>query len=167
MKSEIKAKKFMDHVQGDKELKEENNESAENSEIVNIPNAEAVTEGQTQSDGIQNIHDFTQDVSNDEIAVIREADDKEHSQQQEGAAVISENSRSKETEKFCSFKLEKPKLPMFSGDVREYAIFRSDFKHAIEARYTKRDAITLLRTCLRDKPLELIKGIGTDYDSAW
>ena len=34
-------------------------------------------------------------------------------------------------------------------------------------RYTKRDAITLLRTCLKDKPLELIKGIGSDYDAAW
>ena len=67
----------------------------------------------------------------------------------------------------CSFKLEKPKLPSFSGDVRDYAIFRSDFKHAIEAKYAKRDAITLLRTCLKDKPLELIKGIGTDYDAAW
>jgi len=55
----------------------------------------------------------------------------------------------------------------FGGDVRDYAIFRSDFKHAIEARYTKRDSITLLRTCLKDKPLELIKGIGTDYDAAW
>ena len=30
-----------------------------------------------------------------------------------------------------------------------------------------RDAITLLRTCLKDKPQELIKGIGSDYDGAW
>ena len=30
-----------------------------------------------------------------------------------------------------------------------------------------RDAITFLRTCLQDKPLELIKGIGQDYDAAW
>ena len=58
-------------------------------------------------------------------------------------------------------------MPKFSGDVREYAIFRSDFKHAIEARYTKRDAITFLRTCLQGKPLDLIKGIGSDYDAAW
>ena len=31
-------------------------------------------------------------------------------------------------------------MPKFSGDVREYAIFRSDFKHAFEARYSKWDA---------------------------
>lgn len=67
----------------------------------------------------------------------------------------------------CGFQMEKPKLPKFSGDVREYVIFRADFKHAIESRYAKRDAITLLRTCLKDKPLELIKGIGSDYDAAW
>lgn len=58
-------------------------------------------------------------------------------------------------------------MPKFTGDVREYAIFRADFKHAIESKYSKRDAITFLRTCLQDKLLELIKGIGSDYDAAW
>ena len=67
----------------------------------------------------------------------------------------------------CSFKVEKPKMPKFSGDVREYAIFRADFKYAIRSRYSKRDAMTFLRTCLEGKPLELIKGIGSDYDAAW
>ena len=32
----------------------------------------------------------------------------------------------------CSFKMEKPKLPKFAGDVREYAIFKADLKHAID-----------------------------------
>lgn len=31
-----------------------------------------------------------------------------------------------------NFKLEKPKLPKFTGDVREYAIFRSDWKHIVD-----------------------------------
>ena len=75
----IKAKKFMDHVQGDKASKDENDESADNSEIVNIPTAEAAGEGQQQSDGIQNMQDATLDVSNDEIVVIRENDDREYS----------------------------------------------------------------------------------------
>ena len=35
----------------------------------------------------------------------------------------------------CTLKLEKPKLPIFSGNIRDYAIFRSDFKHMIEANY--------------------------------
>ena len=57
----------------------------------------------------------------------------------------------------CNFKIEKPKLPKFSGDVRDYVIFRADFKHAIEDRYSNRDAITFLRSCLQGKPLDLIK----------
>ena len=66
-------------------------------------------------------------------------------------------------EQSCGFQMEKPKLLKFSGDVREYVIFRADFKHTIELRYSKRDAIT----CLKVKPLELIQGIGSDYDAAW
>ena len=66
----------------------------------------------------------------------------------------------------CTFKLEKPKLPDFARKVRDYAIVPSDFKHAIEEKYAKRDAVTLLRTCIRDKPLDLIKGIGRDCDAA-
>ena len=58
-------------------------------------------------------------------------------------------------------------MPPFNGDVRDYAIFRADFNHAVDTRYGKRDAISLLRTSLQGRPLELIKGIGTDYDSAW
>ena len=67
----------------------------------------------------------------------------------------------------CSFKVEKPKLPKFSGDVRDYATFKSDWKHIVENQYSKRDAIALLRTNLTEKPLELIRGIGNDYDAAW
>ena len=67
----------------------------------------------------------------------------------------------------CGFKMEKPKMPRFAGDVRDYAIFRSDFEHAVDTRFSKRDAISLLRTSLHGWPLELIKGIGTDYDAAW
>ena len=67
----------------------------------------------------------------------------------------------------CTFKLGKPKLPAFAKNVRDYTIFRSDFKHVMEAKHTKRDAIILLRTCLLDKPLELSKGIESDYNAAW
>ena len=84
--------------------------------------------------------------------------------------VVKEGSESVEVIKkeTCSFKMEKPKILKFSGDVREYAIFRSDFKHAIDARYSKRDAITFLRFYLpTKKPLDLIKGIGSDDDAAW
>ena len=53
------------------------------------------------------------------------------------------NTGTTNTEKSCGFQMEKPKLPKFSGDVREYVIFWADFKHAIESRYSKCNAITL------------------------
>jgi hypothetical protein len=69
--------------------------------------------------------------------------------------------------KSCAFKVEKPKLPKFSGDLRGYVIFRADFKHVVESQYSDRDAITILRSSLQGKPLELIKGIECDYKAAW
>ena len=72
-----------------------------------------------------------------------------------------------DTSEICAFKIEKPKMPRFHGDVRDYAIFKSDFKHIIGTKYNNRDAITLLRSALTGKPLEMIKGIGLDYSAAW
>lgn len=58
-------------------------------------------------------------------------------------------------------------MPSFSGDVREYVIFKSDFEHIIGSKYSKRDAITPLRTAPTGKPLEMIKGIASDYTATW
>ena len=63
------------------------------------------------------------------------------------------------------FKLERIKLPKFKGDVRDYHVFKSDFKHMVRS-CSSRDAIALLRTCLDGKPAEMIRGIG-DYGEAW
>ena len=46
-------------------------------------------------------------------------------------------------------------------------MFKSDFKHIVHSKYSKRDAITLLRTCLVGKPLQLIQGLGNDLEAAW
>lgn len=65
------------------------------------------------------------------------------------------------------FRIEKPKMPKFAGDVTEFGTFRADFKHLVETRYSKRDAVTILRSSLQGKPLEMMNGIGQDYDAAW
>ena len=57
-------------------------------------------------------------------------------------------------------------MPKFSVNVRR-VIFRSDFKHTIDDRYSRRDAITFLGTSLEGEPLDFIKGIGSDYGAAW
>ena len=64
-----------------------------------------------------------------------------------------------DTSEICAFKIVKPKMPRFNGGVRGYAIFKSDFKHIIGTKYNNRDAISLLRSALTGKPLEMIKGI--------
>ena len=46
------------------------------------------------------------------------------------------NTGAMKNEQSCGFQTEKPKSPKFSSDVREYAIFRADFKHTIESRYS-------------------------------
>ena len=61
----------------------------------------------------------------------------------------------------CALRIEKPRMPNFTGDV-----FKSDFEHIIGSKYSNRDAIALLRTALTGKLLEMIKGIGSDYNAA-
>ncbi|XP_030832678.1 uncharacterized protein LOC105444283 [Strongylocentrotus purpuratus] len=70
-------------------------------------------------------------------------------------------------ESMSHFKIERPRLPKFSGDIREYCIFKSDFEHVIGSRCSSRDAMMILRSCLQGKPLQLIQGIGQDYAAAW
>ena len=64
-------------------------------------------------------------------------------------------------------KHEKPKMPMFYGDVRKYFLFKADFQHAVGKYYSDRDAISILRSCLRPEPAKLVEGISTDLKSAW
>lgn len=180
MRLEVDAKMFIESVEqcGSKDLAENGDlskgkESALTDEVPGnegIPNMQPPTPSHTP--GMTNIQPISQTppeinagkvegTSDKEINSVQKTDDKQN------PAINKETTSDKGQAGACTFKLEKPKLPVFAGNVRDYAIFRSDFKHAIEAKYTKRDAITLLRTCLRDKPLELIKGIGSDYDAAW
>ncbi len=71
------------------------------------------------------------------------------------------------TAKPFTVKHEKAKLPVFTGDVRQYFIFKSDFKHAVEAQYSERDTLTVLRSCLGSEPAKLIEGISCDLKAAW
>ena len=66
-----------------------------------------------------------------------------------------------------ALKHEKPKLPKFDGDVRQYFIFKSDFQHAVEAHCSERDTLTILRSCLSAQPAKLIEGISSDLKTAW
>lgn len=66
------------------------------------------------------------------------------------------------------FKMERPKLPKFSGDIREYHAFKADFQHVVHRQYEGRDALMILRSCLIGKPLQNIQvlGLGHNYEAA-
>ena len=120
------------------------------------PNGTILSGNPYVSNETSNIQHVTQRVAS--TVDIAEVNDETEQYQASGEQYKrQDNERPMTEQNFCGFKVEKPKMPSFSGDVQENAIFRSDFKHAIEARYTKRVAITMLRKCLNDKPLELIK----------
>ena len=46
-------------------------------------------------------------------------------------------------------------------------MLRADFKHVVESRCSEIDAITMLRTILERKSLQLIQEIECDYIAAW
>ncbi|XP_068747415.1 uncharacterized protein [Montipora capricornis] len=131
--------------------------SAEIIEVVDNANIENTSNNSVEQTG----HHNSQSTGSVDISQAPQSHPNNSSVTETGSSGDNDNSAA------CGFKLERPKLPVFAGNVRNYGIFRSDFKHAIEAKYSKRDSITLLRPSLGDKPLELITGIGSDYDAAW
>ena len=175
LKIDIDAKGYIEHVSAkvaEISLSENPQQSSRMTGMIGMQNADSannmnplVTEETKQSAGdeVNDVNDGPPaEISSESFNTIAEV--TPNNLEQSPSQIASRNC----TEvKSCSFQIEKPKLPKFSGDVREYAIFRADFNHLIESRYTKRDSIALLRTCLKEKPLELIKGVGSDYDAAW
>ena len=142
---EARAKKYLEEI------------SKTKSEIVNTDNNTAVTPSEEAEENIDNIVNEIVDSEAQQV----DSTLVETPQASQNTVAQDDNSQK------CAFRIEKPRMPSFSGDVREYAIFKSNFEHIIGSKYSKRDAITLLRTALTGKPLEMIKGIGSDYTAAW
>ena len=147
MNIETKAKQCIDKL---KEISsEDEDEVSETASVFSRNSRKNPPSGNPQQfDGIPNMQSMTQGETSEGSVDKNEADNFQVSK---GLAIKEDDENPIKEQQFCGFKVEKPKMPSFSGNVREYAIFRSDFKHGIKARYTKTDAITLLRTCLKDK----------------
>ena len=117
-------------------------------------NVEVNVDGDNEEANVDSENEENQN-DNDDSGSIEE-------QPEETASVLSAKSA-----KPFSLKHEKPKLPKFDGDVRQYLIFKSDFQHAIEAHCSERDTLTILRSCLNAQPAKLIEGISSDLKTAW
>ena len=65
------------------------------------------------------------------------------------------------------FHLEKMRLPVFDGDIRNYPRFRSDFKKFIQPETTVDQSAFVLRRSLGEKPLQVIGAIDDDISEIW
>ena len=139
MRLEIQAKEYIDKTPGKaKDMQENPHKSNLNSFAVVLASSDnftSETSGESNHEGISGIQLSGKETINTSPSCASITNTQ----------VNNANSENAESST-CGFKMEKPKMPKFFGDVREYAIFKADFKYAIESRYSKRDAITFLRT---------------------
>ena len=117
-------------------------------------NVEVNVDGDNEEANVDSENEENQN-DNDDSGSIKE-------QPEETASVLGAKSA-----KPFSLKHEKPKLPKFDGDVRQYFIFKSDFQHAIKSPLLERDTLTILRSCLNAQPAKLIEGISSDLKTSW
>ena len=150
MRVEVQAKEYINATETVKSISVNTKDEISNDVVETYPGSTSPPQNNSGMIGMQSVGNQSINTSASNTVVVN---NKDNNQNTAGDS--------------CGFKMEKPKMPKFSGDVREYAIFEADFKHAIELKYSTRDAITFLRTCLQGEPLEFIKGIGADYTAAW
>ena len=80
---------------------------------------------------------------------------------------VEEMRNTKETKGKCQMKLDRVKLPSFSGAIREYPRFKKDFESQVEPNI-ERDAIPyVLKSCLSGEALEVVKNVDDDAVKMW
>ena len=82
---------------------------------------------------------------------------------------LSDESKIMETVKPNSnkLKLERMKLPTFSGHVREFARFKSDFEQYVEPKLNASDVPYVLKTCLQGEPYDIVKNLEDNSQLIW
>ena len=67
--------------------------------------------------------------------------------------------------KSCSLQIAKPKLPKFSGDVQEYAIFHADFKHVFKRRYSINERLNHPAPVLKKSHYRKVRSRGLEREN--
>ena len=81
---------------------------------------------------------------------------------------IEELSATKETKKKSNkIKMERMKLPSFSGVIREYPAFKRDFDAQVRTQFSEEELPYALKTCLHGEALEVIKNVDDDLAKMW
>ena len=69
--------------------------------------------------------------------------------------------------KATNLRLEKIKMPRFSGELREYPRFRKDFEIQVMPSLNSSTAPYTLPSCLCEGPLAVVRGVDDDIDEMW
>ena len=73
-----------------------------------------------------------------------------------------------EKRRTADLKIERMKLPTFSGKIRDYPRFKTDFQKYVAPSIKKgSDAYILKEMCLKEEALELIKNVDDDTNAIW
>ena len=65
-------------------------------------------------------------------------------------------------------KLERMKMPVFSGQIREYPSFKVDFERQVMPSVKSNEAAAyVLKSCLKGEPLEIVKNVDDDIKQMW
>ena len=63
--------------------------------------------------------------------------------------------------------LEKVKMPLFTGEIRDYPRFKMDFEKQVMPTINIESAPYILRSCLSKGPADVVKSIDDDYKAMW
>ena len=65
-------------------------------------------------------------------------------------------------------KLERMRLPRFTGEIRDYPRFKSDFnRHVLSKIKDTESASYILKSCLDDSVVEVVRNVDEDLDQMW
>ena len=70
-------------------------------------------------------------------------------------------------QKLYGLKLQPMPLPKFTGDIREYPRFKDDFKKQVMPSVTETQQSYVLKSCLSDLPLEIVKNVDHSVSEMW
>ena len=81
--------------------------------------------------------------------------------------LIDNERKSESTQKQNLLQLEKVKMPHFTGDIREYPRFKTDFNTQVLPVINKENAAYILRSCLDKDAAGAVKSTDDNLESLW
>ena len=102
-----------------------------------------------------------------EIEWIRNIHTRYTSVSAKAETLIDNERKSESTQKQNLLQLEKIKMPQFTGDIREYPRFKTDFLMQVLPVINKENAAYILRSCLDKDAAGAVKSTNDNLESLW